>query len=166
MAATAFLSIKPGNPAPRPFAALAVAGFPNLFLLIGPNSRVGYNSIVFMIEAQTRYILAVPETNARAALPTPSRRVPEEQTRFNARLQQRMARTVYASGCKSWYLDETGKGTILWPGLSSQYWKDTRRLNRRSISSAELSKLSEASNLLLLSRFILRNARVFPASRL
>jgi hypothetical protein len=39
-----------------------------------------------------------------------------------------MGRTVYASGCKSWYLDESGKGTILWPGLSSQYWRDTRRL--------------------------------------
>jgi hypothetical protein len=53
---------------------------------------------------------------------------PEEQARFNARLQQRMGRTVYATGCKSWYLDESGKGTILWPGLSSQYWQDTRRL--------------------------------------
>jgi cation diffusion facilitator CzcD-associated flavoprotein CzcO len=109
------------------FRGFTVAGFPNLFLLIGPNSRVGYNSIVFMIEAQTHYIiecLRLMQRNGASSIE--ARR--EEQVRFNERLQQRMGRTVYASGCKSWYLDESGKGTILWPGLSSQYWKDTRRL--------------------------------------
>ena len=109
------------------FRGVTVAGFPNLFMLIGPNSRVGYNSIVFMIEAQTRYILECLKLMRRNGAHSIEARA-EEQARFNARLQQRMARTVYASGCKSWYLDESGKGTILWPGLSSQYWKDTRRL--------------------------------------
>ncbi len=109
------------------FRGVTVAGFPNLFMLIGPNSRVGYNSIVFMIEAQTRYILqCLKLMRCNGAHSIEAR--PEEQARFNVRLQERMGRTVYASGCKSWYLDESGKGTILWPGLSSQYWKDTRRL--------------------------------------
>jgi cation diffusion facilitator CzcD-associated flavoprotein CzcO len=109
------------------FRGVAVAGFPNLFLLIGPNSRVGYNSIVFMIEAQTRYILQCLNLMRTSGAHSIEAR-PDEQARFNARLQERMGRTVYASGCKSWYLDESGKGTILWPGLSSQYWRDTRRL--------------------------------------
>jgi cation diffusion facilitator CzcD-associated flavoprotein CzcO len=109
------------------FRGVTVTGFPNLFMLIGPNSRVGYNSIVFMIEAQTRYILECLKLMRRNGADSIEAR-PEEQARFNARLQQRMGRTVYASGCKSWYLDESGKGTILWPGLSSQYWRDTRRL--------------------------------------
>jgi cation diffusion facilitator CzcD-associated flavoprotein CzcO len=109
------------------FRGVTVTGFPNLFMLIGPNSRVGYNSIVFMIETQTRYILECLKLMRRNGAHSIEAR-PEEQARFNARLQQRMGRTVYASGCKSWYLDESGKGTILWPGLSSQYWKDTRRL--------------------------------------
>jgi hypothetical protein len=80
-----------------------------------------------MIEAQTRYILECLKLMRRNGAHSIEAR-PEEQARFNARLQQRMGRTVYASGCKSWYLDERGKGTIPWPGLSSQYWKDTRRL--------------------------------------
>ena len=109
------------------FRGVAVAGFPNLFLLIGPNSRVGYNSIVFMIEAQTRYIRRCLKLMRRSGAHSIEARS-EEQARFNARLQERMGRTVYASGCKSWYLDQSGEGTILWPGLSSQYWKDTRRL--------------------------------------
>ena len=54
--------------------------------------------------------------------------VPAILAMMGRKLQERMSRTVYASGCKSWYLDESGKGTILWPGLSSQYWRDTRRL--------------------------------------
>jgi cation diffusion facilitator CzcD-associated flavoprotein CzcO len=109
------------------FRGVTVAGFPNLFLLIGPNSRVGYNSIVFMIEAQTHYIIECLKLMRRNGSVSIEAR-PEEQARFNVRVQQRMGRTVYASGCKSWYLDESGKGTILWPGLSSEYWKETRRL--------------------------------------
>ena len=62
------------------FRGVTVAGFPNLFMLIGPNSRVGYNSIVFMIEAQEpRYILAVPEADAAPAGPTPSRLGPRNR---------------------------------------------------------------------------------------
>ena len=128
MAVTAFRSNQAWQSGAEAFRGVTVAGFPNLFMLIGPNSRVGYNSIVFMIEAQTRYILAAPEAGCGANGAHSIEARPEEQARFNARLQQRMGRTVYASGRKSWYLDESGKGTILWPGLSSQYWKDTRRL--------------------------------------
>jgi hypothetical protein len=91
-------------------------------MLIGPNSRAGYNSVVFMIEAQSRYILDCLKLMRRNGAHSIEAR-PEEQARFNARLQQRMGRTVYASGCKSWYLDESGKGTILWRGLSSHTGK-------------------------------------------
>ncbi len=76
---------------------------------------------------QTRYILQCLKWMRRSGAHSIEVR-PEEQARFNVRLQQRMSRTVYASGCKSWYLEESGNGTILWPGLSSQYWKDTPRL--------------------------------------
>src|SRR6202044_345592 len=81
------------------FRGVTVTGFPNLFMLIGPNSRVGYNSIVFMIEAQSRYILECLKLMRRNGADSIEAR-PEEQPR--------MGRTVYASGCKSWYLDESG----------------------------------------------------------
>ena len=62
-----------------------------------------------MIEAQTRYILECLKLMRRNGAHSIEAR-PEEQARFNVRLQERMSRTVYASGCKSWYLDESGKG--------------------------------------------------------
>jgi cation diffusion facilitator CzcD-associated flavoprotein CzcO len=107
------------------YYGVTVAGYPNLFLMIGPNSRVGHNSIVFMIEAQTHYImqcLRLMRGNPALTIEVRS----EAQARFNRDLQARMPRTVYASGCSSWYIDARGRNTILWPGFSSRYWMDTR----------------------------------------
>jgi cation diffusion facilitator CzcD-associated flavoprotein CzcO len=106
---------------------ITVSGFPNLFLLVGPNTGLGHNSILFMIEAQVRYVMSclnLMRERGAAALEV----LPEAQARFNRELQERMKKTVWMSGCKSWYQDSRGKNTTLWPGFTWEYWLKTRRV--------------------------------------
>ncbi len=108
------------------YYGMTVAGFPNFFLMVGPNTGLGHNSIVFMIEAQIRYIgQCIARTRARGARTIALR--PEVQRRFSADLQRRIARTVWATGCKSWYMDRHGRNVTLWPGFTVEYWWRTRR---------------------------------------
>jgi cation diffusion facilitator CzcD-associated flavoprotein CzcO len=109
---------------------IAVAGMPNLFFLLGPNTALGHNSVVFMIESEIRYvakaIAAVDKSGARAL--APSRRAQDE---FNAELQGDLATTVWnTGGCRSWYLDDHGVNRTLWSGMTWQYWLSTRRFRR------------------------------------
>jgi cation diffusion facilitator CzcD-associated flavoprotein CzcO len=106
---------------------ITVAGMPNLFFLLGPNTALGHNSVVFMIESQIRYaaqaIAAVDQAGATAL--APSRRAQDE---FNADLQQDLAGTVFSTGgCQSWYMDSHGVNRTLWSGMTWQYWLATRR---------------------------------------
>jgi cation diffusion facilitator CzcD-associated flavoprotein CzcO len=108
---------------------ISVSGFPNLFLLYGPNTNLGHNSIIFMIERQIGWIL-----QAVRILATEGRRWvdvrPEAQAASNARLDRELARTVWASSCHSWYKDARGRITNNWSGYTWQYWRRTRHLHR------------------------------------
>ncbi len=106
-----------------------VAGFPNLFVLYGPNVNLGHNSIVFMLESQLRLVLgALRAMDARGAAVLDTR--PEAQERFNATIQRRMRGTVWTQGgCASWYLDAHGRNTTLWPGTSWSFRRATRRFD-------------------------------------
>lgn len=115
---------------PRAYFGVAVAGFPNLFFITGPNSRVANNSIVFMIEAQVKYVVRWLVRSRDRALRSVVVK-PEAQERFNGALVARARGTVFASGCKSWYLDEKGESPVLWPGFSSEYWWKSRRIDLR-----------------------------------
>ena len=97
-----------------------ISGFPNLFLLIGPNTGLGHNSMVFMIESQLNYILDCLRTMDRRNLGVVEVR-PEIHEAFNREMQKRMQGTVWTSGCKSWYLDANGHNTTLWPGFTFEY---------------------------------------------
>ncbi|MET0473040.1 MAG: NAD(P)/FAD-dependent oxidoreductase [Mycobacterium sp.] len=106
---------------------IAVADMPNLFFLLGPNTALGHNSVVFMIESQIRYvadaIAAVDKARAQAL--APSR---DAQDAYNGELQHDLAKTVWnTGGCRSWYLDEHGVNRTLWSGMTWQYWLSTRR---------------------------------------
>jgi len=106
---------------------IAVADMPNLFFLLGPNTALGHNSVVFMIESQIRYvadaIAAVDKARAQAL--APSRAAQDE---YNVELQDDLAKTVWnTGGCRSWYLDEHGVNRTLWSGMTWQYWLSTRR---------------------------------------
>jgi cation diffusion facilitator CzcD-associated flavoprotein CzcO len=108
------------------FKGMSVSGFPNLFILNGPNTGLGHNSVVFMLEAEMKYLMnALATMKAEGIHALEVRRGVE--TAFNRKLQNRLSRTVWASGCKSWYLDRNGKNTTLWPGFTVEYWLRTRR---------------------------------------
>jgi cation diffusion facilitator CzcD-associated flavoprotein CzcO len=103
------------------YKGTTVSGFPNLFLLVGPNTGLGHTSIVYMIESQVRYVgeaLAALRSDGATRLEV---RADAEQ-RWNDRIQRDLAPTVWsAGGCDSWYLDTNGRNTTLWPGFSFQY---------------------------------------------
>jgi cation diffusion facilitator CzcD-associated flavoprotein CzcO len=107
---------------------VTVAGFPNLFLVVGPNSGLGHNSMVFMIEAQTRYLAECIRLRDDAGARSIS--VPQRvQDEFNAELERRSRRTVWATGCHSWYLDRFGNNRVVWPSSTIDYWRRTRRVD-------------------------------------
>ena len=107
------------------YLGTTVAGFPNFFTIIGPNTGLGHNSMVLMMEAQYRYILDALRTMKRKRLRAFDVRVAVQRA-FNERIQKRMKQTVWASGCASWYIDARGKNTTLWPGFTFVYRYLTR----------------------------------------
>lgn len=104
---------------------ITVAGFPNLFLLYGPNTNLGHNSIIFMIEAQTRYATNLIQEVARGDVAWVDVR-PDVMDRFNAKLQDDAADTVWAASCDSWYKNEQGRITNNWPRFTVAYWNRLR----------------------------------------
>ncbi len=109
------------------YAGSTVAGFPNLFMMIGPNATLAHNSMIFMIESHINYI-----ASAVAFLRKPGVGTVEVkrsvQRRFNEGLQKKLEHSVWVEGgCGSWYLDHRGRNTTLWPDHT---WK-FRRLTRR-----------------------------------
>ncbi len=104
-----------------------MSGFPNLFLLLGPNTGLGHNSIIYMIESQVQLVLDTLRTMRRRGLRSVEPR-PDRQAAYNEELQDRLAGTVWSQGgCKSWYMDETGRNVTLWPGFTWQFRRLTRR---------------------------------------
>ena len=102
-----------------------VNGFPNLFLLYGPNTNLGHNSIVLMLESQFRYVLDALDQLA----PGTAVEVRDDvQRAFNDDLQRRLGGTVFAGGCRSWYLTADGRNTQNWPGTTVEFRLRTRRV--------------------------------------
>lgn len=113
---------------PEAYLGITVAGFPNLFMLYGPNTNLGHNSILYMLESQFRYVLqAVQQLQARpgAALDVK----PEVQARFNQRLQAELGRTVWSDGCRNWYTNDQGRIVNNWSGFTFEYRRLTRSFN-------------------------------------
>jgi hypothetical protein len=108
------------------YLGLTVAGFPNFFMLYGPNTNLGHNSILFMLECQTRYILdAIRQMVERDLASIDVRQ--DVMDAYNARLQAELARTVWAATPRSWYKTEDGVITNNWSGPTIRYWWKTRR---------------------------------------
>jgi cation diffusion facilitator CzcD-associated flavoprotein CzcO len=108
------------------YKGTTVAGFPNLFFLTGPNTGLGHNSMIFMIESQVNYVIECLRTlRERGAAVVEVRR--DAQDRYNDGLQRQMEGTVWTAGhCHSWYLDDTGRNTTLWPSFSYSFRQQTR----------------------------------------
>lgn len=116
------------------YLGITVTGFPNFFMMLGPNTALGHNSVVFMIEQQTKWIIKmIAELEARSAAAVEP--TLEAQQSFNERLQRKVSKGVWSQGgCRSWYLDSQGKNRTIWPGFTFRYWSATRRINPRHFS--------------------------------
>jgi cation diffusion facilitator CzcD-associated flavoprotein CzcO len=107
------------------YLGIAVSGFPNLFMLYGPNTNLGHNSIIYMLESQIRYVTrCVQAIEARRLRYVDVAR--EAQTTFNAEVQRRIAGSIWSGDCTSWYKSASGKHTNNWPGFTFDYRRRTR----------------------------------------
>ncbi|MDG3012527.1 NAD(P)/FAD-dependent oxidoreductase [Rhodococcus sp. D2-41] len=104
----------------------AVANFPNMFFLVGPNTGLGHSSMVLMIESQINYVADALGTMARQGLSTVEVRA-DVQHEYNVELQRKLQPSVWMTGgCASWYLDKHGNNTTLWPGFTFEFRRETR----------------------------------------
>lgn len=117
---------------PQAHHGIAIAGFPNFFMLLGPNTGLGHTSVVFMIEAQIDYVADALRTlqERRVATAEVRREAQEASTRA---VQERLRGTVWnTGGCASWYLDAQGRNAVIWPGFTWPYKRRTLRFDAES----------------------------------
>jgi len=110
---------------PRTYRSITMPGFPNFFMVVGPNSPIGNISVIDVSETQTNYILDCIELldRERGKALTP---LPEAAERFQASLREAMKGTLWVTGCKSWYIDPDGVPT-LWPWSARRFHEVMRR---------------------------------------
>ena len=112
------------------YLGVAVAGFPNFFLMYGPNTNLGHNSIIFMIECQSRYIVQCVRRLWRDGLRS-IEVSPEAMTSYNRRIQAELRGTSWDRTDHSWYKNEAGRITNNWPHSTQRYLWETRRIDWR-----------------------------------
>ncbi|MDB4975233.1 MAG: NAD(P)/FAD-dependent oxidoreductase [Myxococcaceae bacterium] len=114
------------------YKGTTVKGFPNAFIIMGPNTGLGHSSMVLMIEAQIGYALQAIQLMRSEKLKSIEVR-PEVQDRYNRWVQKRMARTVWQrGGCVSYYATASGKNTTLFPGFTFEFIAKTRKFDSDS----------------------------------
>lgn len=108
------------------YKGMSVSGFPNWFILMGPNTGPGHTSVLVYTEAQIEHVLGAIRTLRRDGLELVDVRQ-EVQDRYDAGIQRRMKHMVWTSGCKSWYLSSDGSNHSLYPGFAFEYVLRARR---------------------------------------
>ncbi|MDB5227979.1 MAG: NAD(P)/FAD-dependent oxidoreductase [Bacteroidota bacterium] len=129
---------------PQAYYGSAIHGFPNMFMMLGPNTGLGHNSMVYMIESQTNYVVDAIQKMMANNIRTVE--VKEEvQEKFNEEIQRKLINTIWDSGCKSWYLSANGKNHTVWPGFTTEFRKRTKTFNMNDyIVEKEIVKKREA----------------------
>jgi hypothetical protein len=131
------------------YLGIAVSGFPNFFILLGPNTGLGHNSVVLMSEAQIGYVMDCLRLMHKRGSRMMEVKA-ETQQRFVDELRKRLAGTVWESGgCRSWYQDaKTGESPVIWPGSVVAYKRRTRAVAERDYmlsSGAPKARTAEQS---------------------
>ena len=131
--------------APEAYLGMTVAGFPNFFMLYGPNTNLGHNSILLMLECQYRYIMeALGAIDAKGGRPIEVK--PDALAAFNARLQEELAGSSWAGSCLSWYKTADGRITNNWAGSVEDYKAHTARLKIEDYDTLETAPTREAAH--------------------
>ena len=109
---------------PNAYLGTSVPGFPNLFMMLGPNTGLGHNSMIYMIESQIEHVVDALAEMKRRDVDTVEVREHVAQA-FNAEVDKRHDGAVWNSGCASWYLDDTGRNATLWPDWTFRFRQRT-----------------------------------------
>lgn len=110
------------------YKGMSVSGFPNLFILYGPNTNLAHSSIIFMLEAQVRYVMQCIRMLLDPGLAFMNVKM-SEQRKYGEQMQAQLKRSVWVAGCNSWYVNETGKVTNNWPGFTFSFRLMTGKLD-------------------------------------
>ncbi len=113
------------------YKGISVAGFPNLFMLYGPNTNLAHSSIVFMLEAQIHYVMQCIKTMQARGLQRMDVKV-QAQDQYSATIEKQLGHSVWESGCTSWYKTASGKNVINWPGFTFTFRSMTRVLDLKA----------------------------------
>lgn len=126
------------------YLGMTVSGFPNLFMLYGPNTNLGHNSIVYMLESQFAYIVDAIKTLRQQDLRFVDVKS-QVQGVYNRWVQQQIIKTIWDEGCTSWYKTESGKNTNNWPGFTLVYRHKTRHFDGQDYEMvAKLTQVERA----------------------
>jgi cation diffusion facilitator CzcD-associated flavoprotein CzcO len=117
------------------YYGITASGFPGLLFMLGPNTGLGHNSVVHMMESQLNYILDYLKKLPADSYLDVKLKV---QQIFNEKLQKELSKTVWASGCQSWYQTSSGRNTTLWSGPTYQYRKLTKKVNLSDYESVSV----------------------------
>lgn len=114
---------------PRAHNGVTVAGFPNLFLLYGPNTNLGHSSIVYMLESQAEHVARLLELSGPAERGTVEVREDALEA-YADRMDRQLAHTVWnEGGCSSWYFDSRGRNSVQWPTFTFRYREQVRAVD-------------------------------------
>jgi len=122
---------------PEAYLGISVAGFPNLFMLYGPNTNLGHNSIIYMIEAQVDYVLQALDLGAPVSVK------PQAIADYNHRIQQELAATPWAGTCTSWYKTAEGKILNNWPNTARAYAEAVSRFDLEAYETVRVAEPAE-----------------------
>ena len=111
------------------YKGTTINGFPNLMFILGPNTGLGHNTVVDIMESQINYIMDYYEKLLKKSPNTYLNIKSEVQTEYNKKIQAMFKNTAWASGCASWYLNSEGKNTSVYPRLNTEFRKQTLRVD-------------------------------------
>lgn len=128
------------------YKGTAVPGYPNLFMVVGPNTGLGHSSMILIIEAQVGYVaqaLRHLQTTGAAAV-----EATESATwAWNDELQRRLSRSIWLTGgCSSWYLDAHGRNVTLWPGTTWSFERAMARFDPHAYRTIAPSRASSSAS--------------------
>ncbi|WP_440221277.1 flavin-containing monooxygenase [Dietzia sp. MNB45] len=110
------------------YKGTTVAGYPNLFVLVGPATGLGHSSMIYMIESQLNYLVDALRTMRDRGLQTVEVRAAVQHA-YNRELRDSTGETVWVTGCRSWYLDDKGNAPAVWPDYTFTFRNQTREFD-------------------------------------
>ncbi len=127
------------------YLGATISGFPNFFLMLGPNTGLGHSSMIYMMESQMNYVLDAATKMRDRQLAWVDVK-PEVMRAYNEDIQRKLKGTVWAQGgCQSWYQTKDGKNTTLWPSFTFEFRRRTKRFDLESYATGAAAESSRAT---------------------